>query len=209
LHGLHYLSRSDMFLGRVRKRENFKFWRYASSLMVCGVLSAKEMQEGKREGWERRKQRYFRSPWQRVRLQEGEDRRSGPMQEELAKKIAAYSKVPRSYALFFVVPFLPGFFDDDRKAAEITTSLRLDVPQIAFLLGDTDKEKAKRIYQDAFAVAAEKRKERVTRVESTVKVEVSEEKRARTTKAETREEMSEEEEEETEMKNQKTLTDFF
>ena len=208
LHGLHYLSRSDMFLGRVRKRENFKFWRYASSLMVCGVLSAKEMQEGKREGWERRKQRYFRSPWQRVRLQEGEDRRSGPMQEELAKKIAAYSKVPRSYALFFVVPFLPGFFDDDRKAAEITTSLRLDVPQIAFLLGDTDKEKAKRIYQDAFAVAAEKRKERVTRVESTVKVEVSEEKRARTTKAETREEMSEEEEGE-ESKNQKTLMDFF
>ena len=145
LHGLRYLGRADMFLGRVRKRENFKFWRYASSLMAGGVLSAKEMQEGKREGWERRKQRYFRSPWQRVRLQEGEDRKSGPIQEELAKKIAAYSKVPRSYALFFVVPFLPVFFKDEKKAAEITSSLHLDVPQIAFLLGDTGKEKAKRI----------------------------------------------------------------
>jgi len=207
LHGLRYLGRADMFLGRVRKRENFKFWRYASSLMAGGVLSAKEMQEGKREGWERRKQRYFRSPWQRVRLQEGEDRKSGPIQEELAKKIAAYSKVPRSYALFFVVPFLPVFFKDEKKAAEITSSLHLDVPQIAFLLGDTGKEKAKRIYQDAFAVSSKRVKERVTEVESTIKVEVREEKQVKPMETEIEEKGEEGEEEET--KNQKTLTDFF
>ncbi len=203
LHGLHYLSRSDMFLGRVRRRENYKFWRYASSLMACGVLSAKEMQEGKREGWERRKQRYFRSPWQRVRLQEGEDRKSGPMQEELAKKIADYSKVPRSYALFFVVPFLPIFFEDERKAAEITASLRLDVPQIAFLLGDTDKEKAKQIYQDAFAVSPKRGKERVSEKERVVKAEVGEEERRKIEKVEPKEEEGKESE------NQKTLTNFF
>ena len=207
LHGLRYLGRADMFLGRVRKRENFKFWRYASSLMAGGVLSAKEMQEGKREGWERRKQRYFRSPWQRARLQDGEARKSGPIQEELAKKIAAYSKVPRSYALFFIVPFLPVFFKDEKKAAEITSSLHLDIPQIAFLLGDTGKEKAKRIYQDAFARAAERWEERVTEAESTIKVEVRDEKQVKTRKTEIEEKGVEGEEEET--KNQKTLTDFF
>lgn len=210
LHGLHYLSRADIFLGRVRKREDYKFWRYASSLMVGGVLSAKEMQEGKREGWERRKQRYFRSPWQRARMQDGEERKSGQIQEDIAMKIAHYCKVPRSYALFFVMPFLPIFFEDERKAAEITASLRLEVPQIAFLLGDTDKEKAKRIYQDAFAVAARKRKEKAPEEVGFIKVAVKEEQRARTTKAEIREEKREGEgEEETEMKNQRTLTDFF
>jgi replication factor C large subunit len=208
LHGLRYLSRADMFLGRVRQRENFKFWRYASSLMACGVLSAKEMQEGKREGWEGRKQRYFRSPWQRVRLQEGEERKSGPVQEEIAKKIATHCKVPRSYALFFVVPFLPVFFKDEQKAAEITSSLHLDVPQIAFLLGDTDKERAKQIYQDAFAVSSKRGKERVTDVESTIKVEIRDEKREPAKRVEKLEEKGEEGEE-LETKNQKTLTDFF
>jgi len=208
LHGLHYLSRSDMFLGRVRKRENYKFWRYASSLMAGGVLSAKEMQEGKREGWARRKPRYFQSPWFRAKLPDGEARRSGPIQEEIAKKIATHCKIPRSYALFFVVPFLPIFFEDEKKAAELTASLHLDVPQIAFLLGDTDKERAKKIYQDAFAVSAKRGKERVTEVESKIKVGIRDEKREPAKIVEKTEEKGVEGEEE-ETKNQKTLTDFF
>jgi replication factor C large subunit len=208
LHGLRYLSRADTFLGRVRRRENYKFWRYASSLMACGVLSAKEMQEGKGSGWERRKHQYFRSPWQRARMQEGEERKSGPMQDAIANKVAAYCKVPRSYALFFIVPFLPVFFDNERKATEITASLRLDVPQIAFLLGDTDKEKAKKIYQDAFAVAAGKRTGRVPEEERGVKAEVGEEEgRIRTREVETIE--KEEDKGEKEARNQKALTDFF
>ena len=207
LHGLRYLSRADTFLGRVRRRENYKFWRYASSLMACGVLSAKEMQEGNGSGGERHKQQYFRSPWQRARMQEGEERKSGPMQDAIANKVAAYCKVPRSYALFFVVPFLPIFFDNERKATEITASLRLDVPQIAFLLGDIDKERAKRIYQDAFAVSSKRVKERVTEVESTIKVEVRDEKQVKPRETEIGEKGEEGEEEET--KNPKTLTDFF
>jgi hypothetical protein len=39
-----------------------------------------------------------------------------------------------------VVPFLPVFFRDEKKAAEITASLRLEVTEIAFLLGDTENE---------------------------------------------------------------------
>ena len=211
LHGLQYLSRADMFLGRVRQRENYKFWRYASGLMAGGVLSAKEIQEGKRGRVQR--QRRFYSPWFRARMPEGEVRKSGPMQDELAKKIAAYNKVPRSYALFFVVPFLPLFFKDERKAAEITASLHLDVPQIAFLLGDTDKKKAKSLYEAATKVTTGRAEETVKRVARRVKPEVKEnedqeKKRVKTREAEI-EEKVEEEEQEQEAKNQKTLTDFF
>jgi len=213
MHGLRYLSRADMFLGRVRRRENYKFWRYASSLMAGSVLSAKELQAGRGDGWARRKPRYFQSPWFRAKLPEGEARKSGPVQEELAKKIARYSKVPRSYALFFVVPFLPIFFADEQKASELTASLHLDVPQIAFLLGDTGKENAKQIYQNALtAAAAERGKERVTRIERTVKAEVNEADEEEDKRPKTRETELEDKSavaDEIEPKNQKTLTDFF
>jgi replication factor C large subunit len=161
LHGLQYLSRADMFLGRARRRENFKFWRYTSSLMVCGVLSAREMLA------EKRVQRYFRSPWQREQ-RTGESIKSVPVNEDITKKIAEYCKVPVSYARFFIIPFLTILFRDDKKATDITASLRLEVPQIASLMRDTDKEeKAKRIYQQAFAIPVKKR--------SVVKAEVGEE----------------------------------
>jgi len=196
LHGLHYLSRADTFLGRVKRRENYKFWRYASSLMVCGVLSAKEMQG--RYGWQR--QRYFRSPWQRNRWQAVGDKKSIPIREAIAKKIAEYCKVPLSYARLFVVPFLEFFFLDERKAVDITASLRLDVPQISFLVSDTDEdreEKAKRIYQDAYAMPKTviKGKKGVTGKEGVIKAEAKEE------IIKTREE--------DEAKTQKTLVDFF
>ncbi|MBN1763483.1 MAG: replication factor C large subunit [Methanomicrobia archaeon] len=213
MHGLRYLSRADMFLGRVRRRENYKFWRYASSLMAGSVLSAKELHAEKKNGWERRKPRYFQSPWFRAKLPEGEARKSGPVQDELARKIARYSKVPQSYALFFIVPFLPVFFKDGRKATEITASLHLDVPQIAFLLGDTGKENAKQIYQNALtATATERGTERVTRIERTVKADVNEADEAEEKHPKTRESELEEKSavaDEVETKNQKTLTDFF
>lgn len=192
LHGLQYLSRADMFLGRARRRENFKFWRYTSSLMVCGVLSAKEMLA------EKRVPRYFRSPWQREQRTR-ESIKSMPVNEDITKKIAEYCKVSVSYARFFIVPFLTIFFRDTQKATDITASLRLDEPQIASLMSGTDKEeKAKRIYQGAFAIPVKKR--------SVAKVEV-EEAPIKTKEVETVEVAGEEGEEEA--KNQKTLADFF
>jgi replication factor C large subunit len=193
LHGLQYLSRADMFLGRARRRENFKFWRYTSSLMVCGVLSAKEMQA------EKRVPRYFHSPWEREQ-RTGESIKSVPVNEDITKKIAEYCKVSVSYARFFIVPFLTIFFRDTQKATDITASLRLDEPQIASLMGGTDKEeKAKRIYQGAFAIPVKKKAHKAEVEEAPIK----------TKEVETVEVAGEEGEEKEEAKNQKTLADFF
>ncbi len=211
LHGLRYLSRADIFLGRVRRRENFKFWRYASSLMACGVLSAEEMQVGKRAGWERQRHRYFRSPWQRSRVRGEEERESGLIGEEIAKKVANYCKVPLTYARFFIVPFLTILFEDEKKAVDITASLRMDVPHIAVLVSDTDnggEDKANRIYQDALALAVRKGREHVTGTERVVEAAVGEEV-TKPRKAARKEEEGAEGEEGEEAKNQKTLADFF
>ena len=39
--GFGYLSRADLYLGRVKKRQNYRMWRYASMLMVCGAVISK------------------------------------------------------------------------------------------------------------------------------------------------------------------------
>lgn len=193
LHGLQYLCRADMFLGRARRRENFKFWRYTSSLMVCGLLSAKEMQS------EKRVPRYFRSPWQREQ-RTVESIKSIPVNEDIIKKIAEYCKVPVSYARFFVVPFLTFFFHDMQKAADITASLQLQVPQIASLIGGADKEeKAKRIYQRAFAIPAKKKAHKAEVGEASIKMQ----------EVETVEVGGEERGGKKDAKSQKTLADFF
>ena len=44
------LSRADMFLGRVRRRQFYRLWRYASYLMTVGVQQVKENVRG---GWTR------------------------------------------------------------------------------------------------------------------------------------------------------------
>jgi replication factor C large subunit len=213
LHGLRYLSRADIFLGRVRQRENYKFWRYASSLMACGVLSAQEMHEKGRGGWEQQRHRYFRSPWQRQQ-RSGEERKSAPIREEIARKVADYCKVPLSYARFFILPFLTILFEDERKAAEITASLRLEVPHIAFLVEDTEteakerEEKVERIYRDARAVATRKGKEGGTEARAVI-VDAEKKELGKPWKAVSVGEEGEEEEEIEESKNQKTLADFF
>jgi len=211
LHGLHYLSKADIFLGRVRERENYKFWRYASSLMACSVLSAKEMQVNKigGNGWEgkERREQYFRSPWQRAK---GEKQKSRPIQEKLAAKIARYCKVPQSYASSFLSPFLPLFFADERKAEEITASLQLDPTEIAFLLGDAGtgkagKEKAEKIYRAAIERRRMTRsREEAEQEQVRVRVRVTE-----VMEDERMETMTSEGLDEQEVKDQKTLTDFF
>ncbi|KAF5426718.1 replication factor C large subunit [Candidatus Methanophagaceae archaeon] len=161
LRGLHYLCRADLFLGRTRRRENYKFWRYASSLMACGVFSTKV---GKESGQPRRQYYQYKSPWQRARPEDGEERKYAAVKEELAKKVGAYCKVPLHYARSFIIPLLKVSFRNESKARDIAASLRLDVPQIAFLTSDTEPDtkernkKAKRIYQDAVAITAGKNK---------------------------------------------------
>ncbi len=39
---LDYLSKADVFLGRIRRRQNFRYFKYAIALATAGVSSAKE-----------------------------------------------------------------------------------------------------------------------------------------------------------------------
>jgi hypothetical protein len=125
--------------------------------------------------------------------------------------------VPLHYARSFIIPLLKVSFRNESKALDIAASLRLDVPQIAFLTSDTEPDtkkrnkKAKLIYQAAVTAGKKKPvrsaklkaapvppKKRV--VEEVVELKVVKE-------PETVEVKKEEEKEEE--KTQKTFEDFF
>lgn len=212
LHGLQYLSRADIFLGRARQRENFKFWRYASSLMASGMLSAREGRQGAQ--WEPQRHRYFRPPWL-GHPRSGEEQKAA----EISKRVAFYSKVPMSYARNVIVPLLPIFFQDERKAVDLTAALGLDMPQIAFLLGRNTEpeaqlkdEKVERIFLDARAAAAKRAEEGVSEASGFISG-MKKDAMVKPRKAVGLEECTEVEEEKEEgeepVHNQKTLADFF
>ncbi len=207
LHGLEYLSRADLFLARVRQRENYKFWRYASSLMAGSMLSAQAMKTSPGPDWNPPGPRYFKSPWQRARLPDEAERAAGPMDEEIAAKIALYVKVPQSLARSSILPFMPIFFEEDRKAAEISAALRLDVPEIITLVREGEKEHAEQIYQAARAVMALRAAERPVEGPHVVMAAAQAEKLVKKREVEIVDEVRKEEDKE--VKNQRTLTDFF
>ena len=49
--GYERLARADVFLGRVRIRQNYGLWRYASYLMTGGVQSAKAAASARLRGF--------------------------------------------------------------------------------------------------------------------------------------------------------------
>lgn len=80
LRGFETLARSDIFLGRVRRRQNYGLWRYASYLMTGGVQAAKKE---RRHGYVA-----FRPPslWRRM----GQTRKVRSIRDSVARKIGRH-----------------------------------------------------------------------------------------------------------------------
>lgn len=201
-YSLHYLSRADEFLERARREENFLFWRYASSIMTCGVLFAK-MQ--KRYGNIEKKKKWYpyhkyQPPWHRRSLEEKE---STAVKRRVVKKIAQYCKVSQGYARSFILPFLKIFFKAENRAASIASSLQLGMDEIKFLIGGDVKrgeKKAREIYERMKERGKEKEEEEKDEEEETKIIKKKREKEVE----------KEEERDKKEIKQeQKALTDFF
>ncbi len=208
LRALHYLNRADVFLGRTRSRDNYKFWRYASSLMACAVCSTRTES--------RRRYDRYKSPWQRARPQDGEESKYAAVKEEIAKKVGTYCKVPLQYARAVVIPLLKITFRNASKAVDMVAVLHLEAQQIAFLISGTEidtkerNKKAKQIYQDAVAITALKKVTDKTEELKAVSVPPqNREGEAEVVQIKLKESETAEVEEEEKLKTQKTFDDFF
>jgi replication factor C large subunit len=133
----NYLSKASLFLGRVRRRQNYGLWKYASVLMTAGMVVARS-QTQKQIGFVK-----FQTPAIRKRLSETKGMRK--IRDSLAQKIGTHCHTSIGFARYHLFPFFRLMMKDEKYASSIAASLELDAEEIAFL---TDENK-KKIYDEA------------------------------------------------------------
>ncbi len=138
--GYESLARADMFLGRVRVRQNYGLWRYAGFLMTGGVQAARAE---RRHGYVA-----FRPPslWRRM----GQTRKARSVRDSAAKKIGACCHVSAAFARAELMGFVGLLLSDKKKAAPLAAELELEAEEIALLLGSSPgTKKVQSIYEEA------------------------------------------------------------
>lgn len=140
--GYGYLSKADLYLGRVKKRQNYRMWRYASVLMVCGASLAKSRPY---PGFIK-----YQPPslWKRL----GQTRSKRNMRDNIASKIGEHSFESMHYSRSNLLGFYSLMLNDKTYATDITTELGFELDELVYLSGNSKpSKKIQKIYDDAQA----------------------------------------------------------
>ena len=138
--GLGYLSRADLYLGRVKKRQNYGMWRYASMLMVCGAAVSKTRPY---PGFIK-----YQPPslWKRM----GQVRSKRDLRDNIASKIGEHSFESMRYSRNNLLELYSRMLKDEESAIEITAGLGLELEELIYLSGSTKaSKKLQKIYDRA------------------------------------------------------------
>lgn len=185
--GYECLSRADIFLGRVRRRQNYTLWRYATFLMTGGVRAASPKV--------RRGYTQFRPPslWKRL----GQTRKARSVRDSAARKIAAHCHVSTSYARSELMHFVGALLNGRRTGAAVAASLGLNIEEIALLTGSAPStKKVQRLFDEAQKIIEA---EQIAMIDLGLKMEK---------RAERPEEQAAKEMEERQEKRQRSLFEF-
>lgn len=138
--GFEYLSKADLYLGRVRRRQNYRMWRYASMLMVCGAVISKTKTY---PGFIKYQQP---SLWRRL----GQTRSKRDLRDNVASKIAEHSFESMRYSRNNLLELYSRMVKDETTAVEITALLELELEELIYLSGSVKStKKLQKIYDDA------------------------------------------------------------
>jgi len=117
------LSRADIFLGRIRRRQSYGLLGYASDLMTTGVALSRQGQL---------KHVRFQAPSSGMLM--GRTRAARAVRDGIAKKIAGHCHTSRREARKHFLPYLDVIFEHDKKAASrIAAELKLEDAEINYL----------------------------------------------------------------------------
>lgn len=141
--GYRYLSRASLFLGRVRRRQNYNMWRYASVLMTSGIVVA-------------RSHRYagfvkYQPPslWRRLGATKG----MRQVRDSAAKKIGSHCHVSMSFTRSQLLPFFRMMLEDEKRAPFVAALLSLEPEEMAFLMESKSiTKKIQKLYDEARAM---------------------------------------------------------
>ena len=138
--GFGYLSKADLYLGRVKKRQNYHMWRYASMLMVCGAVISKTRAY---PGFIK-----YQPPslWKKL----GQTRSRRDLRDNIASKIGGHSFESIRYSRNRLLEIYSRMIKDERAAVEITADLGLELEELMYLSGSTKaSKKLQKIYDEA------------------------------------------------------------
>lgn len=146
--GFGYLSKADLYLGRVKKRQNYRMWRYASMLMVCGAALSKTRPY---PGFIKYQQP---SLWRRL----GQTRSRRDIRDNIASKIGENSFESMHYSRNALLGFYALMLKDEAKAIEVTANLGLELEELMYLSGSAKaSKKLQKIYDEAQQLLDKKR----------------------------------------------------
>jgi replication factor C large subunit len=136
-----HLSRADVFLGRIKRRQDWRLLGYASDLMSCGVAVSK-------------KKRYhkfvkYRYPAMFVMLARSRGRRN--LTREISSKISKRCHVSTKIASKEFIPLLINLFRDIGKGSKLSSYFHFDLGEIEFF----DPDNAKKIHDLSQRISAE------------------------------------------------------
>lgn len=138
--GYEYLSRASVFLARVRKRQNYNMWRYASVMMTAGIVVA-------------RSHRYtgftkYQSPsvWRKL----GHTKSMRQVRDSAAKKIGTHCHVSMSFTRSHLMPFFRTMLQHEESAPRVAAILAFEPEEIAFLKeAKSITKQVQKIYDEA------------------------------------------------------------
>jgi replication factor C large subunit len=148
--GFGYLSKADLYLGRVKKRQNYGMWRYASMLMVCGAALSKTRPY---PGFIK-----YQSPslWRRM----GQMRSKRDLRDNIASKVGEHSYESMRYSRNNLLELYSRILKEEEYAIEITAGLGLELEELTYLSGSTKaSKKLQKIYDRAQELLLEGKEE--------------------------------------------------
>ncbi|MGE4274722.1 MAG: DNA polymerase III subunit delta, partial [Candidatus Methanomethylophilaceae archaeon] len=125
--GYEKLSRADIFLGRVRRRQYYRFWSYASDLMSFGVAQARITRPSHSSR--------FRFPGYLMKMSRSKSVRN--LKDGVTAKIGEHCHTSSSRARQDILPFLQAIAKENASfRCHLVRALDLDADELAFIMDD-------------------------------------------------------------------------
>ncbi|MEM0449522.1 MAG: replication factor C large subunit [Methanomassiliicoccales archaeon] len=134
------LSRADIMLGRVSRRQYFGLWSYATDLSTFGVCASKS----------RLNRGFIRYQFPGYLMKMGRSKIVRGTKQSVAMKIGLYCHASSQYTMTEILPYIASLFRSNRGFRISTTEiLDLTEEEAAFLLGEKiDSATVKHLFQE-------------------------------------------------------------
>ncbi|MEM2121032.1 MAG: replication factor C large subunit [Archaeoglobaceae archaeon] len=121
------LSRADIFIARVKRRQSYRMWKYATYLMTNGV---QQMREGKKSGFTKYKRPEI---WQFL----FQTKQKREVRDRILKKISTNSHLSTGKAKAEMLPFITLLLNnlEVEKSAKISAFYEFSREDLEFLVG--------------------------------------------------------------------------